>query len=105
MDALLRAIAEPRRRRILELVRDRELSAGEIAARFSVSRPAVSQHLKVLSDAGLLDVRKEGARRLYRVRGEAIGALKAFVDAWWESSLQRLRVQAETEHRRERDDR
>ena len=95
MDALFRAIAEPNRRRILELVRDRELSAGEIAARFSVSRPAVSQHLKVLSDSGLLERRKVGARRLYRVRGGAIAELKAFVDAQWEGSLERLKAEAE----------
>ena len=60
MDEVVRAIAEPRRRDILELVRDRELSAGEISSRFEVTRPAVSQHLTVLKDAGLLVERREG---------------------------------------------
>ncbi len=102
MDTLLRAIAEPRRRRILQLVRNRELSAGEIAAAFAVSRPAVSQHLKVLGDAGLLTVRKAGTRRLYRVRPEAIAELKAFLDTWWEGGLERLKASAEAEAEEER---
>ena len=68
MEAALKAIAEPRRRQILTLVRDEELSAGEIAAQFDVSRPAVSQHLAVLKEAGLVDERRNGTRRMYRAR-------------------------------------
>ena len=68
MEAAIRALAEPRRRRILELVRDGELTAGEIASTFDVSRPAVSQHLTVLKQAGLLAERREGTKRLYRAR-------------------------------------
>ena len=79
MDAVLRAIAEPNRRRILELVREAELSAGDIARAFAVSRPAVSQHLKVLEQAGLLTVRKVGTRRLYRARPQAVAEVKAFI--------------------------
>ena len=66
MEAALKAIAGPRRRRILTLVRDGELSAGEIAAHFDVTRPAVSQHLNVLKEAGLVSERRNGTRRLYR---------------------------------------
>ncbi len=105
MDAVLRAIAEPNRRKILGLVRDRELSAGEIAAAFAVSRPAVSQHLKVLEQAGLLAVRKHGTRRLYRARREAIAEVKAFVDSYWEQRLDRLKSAAEAEQRRDIDGR
>src|SRR5918998_2627564 len=68
MEAALKAIAAPHRRQILSLVREDELSAGEIAAHFDVTRPAVSQHLTVLKEAGLVDERRNGTRRLYRVR-------------------------------------
>jgi DNA-binding transcriptional ArsR family regulator len=105
MDAVLRAIAEPHRRKILKLVREHELSAGEIAAAFEVSRPAVSQHLKVLEQAGLLTVRKDGTRRLYRARREAIAEVKTFIDSYWEQRLDRLKSAAEAEQRRESDDR
>jgi DNA-binding transcriptional ArsR family regulator len=70
--AALRAIAEPRRLQILRLVRDREVSAGEIAKRFEVSRPAISQHLAVLKGAGLVTERREGTRRLYKSRDRRI---------------------------------
>ncbi len=72
MEAALRAIAEPRRRRILRLVRDAEMSAGEIASHFDVTRSAVSQHLRVLKDAGLLAERRNGTRRIYRIRPEGL---------------------------------
>ncbi len=87
MEDALRAIAEPRRREILRLVRDRELSAGEIAAQFEVTRPAVSQHLGVLKQAGLLEERREGARRLYRVRPEGLDGLRAFLEDFWGEGL------------------
>ena len=105
MDAVLRAIAEPNRRRILELVREAELSAGDIARAFAVSRPAVSQHLKVLEQAGLLTVRKVSTRRLYRARPQAVAEVKAFIDSYWQDSLERLKQAAEDHHRRETDDR
>lgn len=100
MDAVTRAIAEPRRREILTLVRDRELSAGEIASRFDVSRPAVSQHLTVLKDAGLLDERREGTRRLYRVRPEGMADLHDFLSQFWTDRLARLKLAAELEQQR-----
>src|SRR5438067_1940786 len=70
MEAALKAISAPTRRRILTLVRDGELSAGEIAAHFDVTRPAVSQHLNVLKEAGLVNERRNGTKRLYRARSE-----------------------------------
>lgn len=100
MEAALRAIAEPRRRRILELVSDRELSAGEIAARFDVTRPAVSQHLTVLREAGLLTERRDGTRRLYRARPQGLEELRAFLNRFWDERLDALKTAAETEERR-----
>jgi DNA-binding transcriptional ArsR family regulator len=97
MDAQLRALAGPRRRQILELVRDRELAAGEIAAHFDVTRPAVSQHLAVLKDAGLIAERRDGTRRLYRADGAGLLGLKQFVDRFWGAGLDRLKDEAEAE--------
>jgi DNA-binding transcriptional ArsR family regulator len=95
MEAALRAIAEPRRRRILELVGERELSAGEIAAHFDVTRPAISQHLGVLKEAGLVHERRNGTRRLYRARPQGLAELKAFLDAFWDEKLGALQREAE----------
>jgi DNA-binding transcriptional ArsR family regulator len=100
LDLAARAIAEPRRRQILALVRERELSAGEIAANFEVSRPAVSQHLKVLHGAGLLSERRQGTRRLYRARPEGLAGLRDFMDEFWTDRLERLRLAAELEQQR-----
>jgi DNA-binding transcriptional ArsR family regulator len=97
MEAALRAIAEPRRRRILTLVRDGELSAGEIASYFEISRPAVSQHLTVLREAGLVDERRNGTRRLYRARPEGLFELKAFLEGFWDARLEALKREAERE--------
>jgi DNA-binding transcriptional ArsR family regulator len=99
VDAALKAIAEPRRRRILTLVRDGELSAGEIAEHFDVTRPAVSQHLTVLKEAGLVDERRNGTRRLYRARPEGLAELKAFLEAFWDERLDALKREAEREER------
>lgn len=95
MEAALRAIAEPHRRQILRLVWDSELSAGEIATHFEVSRPAVSQHLAVLRDVGLVSERRAGTRRLYRASPEALSELKAFLDEFWGDRLEALRDQVE----------
>src|SRR5436309_13717422 len=80
MEATLKAIAAPHRRRILRLVRDEDLSAGEIAAHFDVTRPAVSQHLTVLQEAGLVNERRNGTRRLYRARPEGPVAMRTSPD-------------------------
>ena len=102
MEAALRAIAEPRRRRILELVRDQELSAGEIASQFEITRPAISQHLGVLKEAGLVDERRNGTRRLYRARPQGLAELKTFLDAFWDAKLEALQREAEREEERKR---
>jgi DNA-binding transcriptional ArsR family regulator len=94
MDAL-QVIAEPRRREILRLVWDDEASAGEIAARFDVSFPAISQHLGVLREAGFVRVRKDGTRRLYRADRERLGDLADVLQRTWASSLDRLAALAE----------
>jgi DNA-binding transcriptional ArsR family regulator len=99
MDAALKAIAAPRRRQILSLVRDGELSAGEIAAHFDVTRPAVSQHLNVLKEAGLVDERRNGTKRLYRARLEGLADLKAFLEEFWGDRLDALKREAESEER------
>jgi DNA-binding transcriptional ArsR family regulator len=100
LDLVTRAIAEPRRREILVLVGDGELSAGEIASRFDVSRPAVSQHIATLREAGLLDERRDGTRRLYRVRPEGMAGLSDFLNGFWTDRLERLRLAAELEQQR-----
>jgi DNA-binding transcriptional ArsR family regulator len=101
-DAVLRALAEPQRRRILTLVRDHELPAGEIADHFDITPQAVSQHLRVLKDAGLLHERRDGTRRLYVIRPEAIEPLRAFLEDLWPTSLQRLKHAVETDKARPR---
>ena len=103
MEAALRAIAEPRRRRILQLVRDEELSAGDIAAQFDISRPAVSQHVNVLKEAGLVSERRDGTRRLYRARPEGLGELRMFLEGFWEERLEALKNEAETKERSKRE--
>jgi DNA-binding transcriptional ArsR family regulator len=102
MQTVVHAISEPRRRQILELVRDRELTAGEIASGFDVTRPAISQHLAVLRNAGLLSERREGTRRLYRARPEGLAELRSFLDGFWEDGLGRLKLEAEKEQKRGR---
>ena len=100
MEAALKAIAEPRRRRILRLVWDAELSSGEIASHFDITRPAVSQHLGVLKEAGLVNERRNGTRRLYRARPQGLAELKAFLDEFWGDRLEALKREAEREERR-----
>jgi DNA-binding transcriptional ArsR family regulator len=95
-DAAFQALAEPRRREILRLVRDRPRSVNEIAERFDVTQQAISQHLKVLKDAGLVAVRPDGQRRLYVVRPEGLSALRDFLDEFWPDSLQRLKRAVES---------
>jgi DNA-binding transcriptional ArsR family regulator len=96
-DVVLRALAEPRRRQILVLVRDGELPAGEIAGHFDITHQAVSQHLRVLKDAGLLRERREGTRRLYALRPEAIEPVRAFLEDLWPASLSRLKAVVESD--------
>jgi DNA-binding transcriptional ArsR family regulator len=99
MDLALKAIAEPRRRAILRLVRDEELPSGEIARHFDVSGPAISQPLGVLKEAGLVTERRDGTRRLYRARLDGIDDLRRFLDDFWDDRLDRLRTVAEAAQR------
>ena len=95
----LQVIAAPSRLRILELVWDRELSAGEIAAQFDVSWSAVSQHLRVLREAGFVVDRREGTSRIYRTDQAALGSLRAIVEDHWRHGLGRVKDLAEAEQR------
>jgi DNA-binding transcriptional ArsR family regulator len=98
MDEALRAVADPTRRAILRLVRDGEMPAGAIARHFpSMSRPAVSQHLRVLADAGLVEMRPDGNHRLYRWRPEGLHDAAAFLEEMWSDRLARLKLAAERE--------
>ena len=97
MEVALRAIAAPRRRKILSLVRDTELSAGQIATHFEVTRPAISQHLNVLKEAGLVNERRNGTQRLYRARPEGLAEVKEFLDEFWGARLEALKREAERE--------
>src|SRR6266581_176581 len=99
MEAALKAIAAPRRRQILKLVRDDELTAGEIASHFDVTRPAISQHLNFLKEAGLVNERRNGTRRLYRARPEGLAELKDFLEGFWDVRLKALKREAEREEK------
>ncbi len=89
MDSL-QVVAEPRRRDILALVWDHELTAGDIAAQFDVTFGAISQHLAVLRSAGFVSMRKDGNRRLYRADKTGLGPLRVVLEAMWAKSLDRL---------------
>ena len=93
------AIADPIRRRVLELVRDDDLPAGALAERFDVSRPAVSRHLRVLREAGLVVERRQGRQRLYRANLEPLAELREWLDDYWSGRLADLRNLAEKEER------
>lgn len=100
MDAV-GAVAEPRRREILRLVWDSELSAGEIAERFDVTFGAVSQHLKVLRDFGLVTLRQDGKKRFYRADREGMGPLADYLQSMWATKLDALAELAEAAERAE----
>lgn len=95
----MEAIASPRRRHILRLVWDAERSAGDIAAAFDVSWPAISQNLRVLKDSGLVLERRSGTRRYYRADRRALGPLEGVLRQMWASELGRLKELAEREAR------
>ena len=100
MEAVLKAIADPRRRAILRLVSESELTVGNIAVHFDVTRPAISQHLGVLKEAGLVTERREGTKRLYRARPEGLLEVRTFLDSFWSRRLERLKREVEREERR-----
>ncbi len=92
---VLKALAEPQRIAILRLVHEQELPAGEIANHFRTTRQAISQHLRLLTNAGLLELRRDGTKRLYRVHREAFGELQTFLDVFWNNSLSSLKQRVE----------
>jgi DNA-binding transcriptional ArsR family regulator len=97
------AIAAPRRRDILRLIHTEELTAGAIAANFGdVSRPAISQHLRVLREAGLISERREGTRRLYRADTRGLDSLREYLERFWDERLETLKTEAEREERNKR---
>jgi DNA-binding transcriptional ArsR family regulator len=87
METALRAIAGPHRLEIVRLVHSRELTAGQIAAHFEVSRTAISQHVRLLRDAGLITERRQGTRRFYRVQPENLAALVAYLEVLVENAM------------------
>jgi DNA-binding transcriptional ArsR family regulator len=95
MNNALKAIAEPRRQEILRLVWNQERAAGDIAQHFDVSRPAISKHLRILREAGLLDERRKGTQRLYSARAEPLLELWRFLDSFWDEGLQAIKQAAE----------
>lgn len=95
LDAVAQALVEPTRRDILQLVRDDERTVGDIASHFDVTRPAISQHLRVLQDADLVIVRPEGNRRYYRARPEGLRELRVWVESFWRESLSTLKIEVE----------
>jgi DNA-binding transcriptional ArsR family regulator len=98
-EATFAALAEPRRRAMLMLVRDEPRSVGQIAEHFDITQQAVSQHLRVLHDAGLVAVRPEGQRRLYVVRPEGLESVEAFLRELWPATLRRLKTAVESDER------
>jgi len=96
------AVAQPKRREILRLLAGRELSATQIASNFEVTQPAISQHLKVLKDVGLVNERREGTKRLLSVRPEGLADLDDFLAEIVPAALGRLKAAAEGEERRGR---
>ncbi|HEY6117445.1 MAG TPA: metalloregulator ArsR/SmtB family transcription factor [Candidatus Dormibacteraeota bacterium] len=97
----LQALSSPRRREILRLVWSSERSAGEIARAFEVSWPAISQNLRVLKDAGLVKERRRGTSRLYRADRVALRPLESYLRAMWARKIDRLRLLAEAEERKQ----
>ena len=93
------ALYDPTRRTVLERLRDGPQSVGEIAAGLPVSRPAVSQHLKVLKDAGLVADRSEGTRRIYHIDPKGLGAMRAWLDQFWETALAAYAAEVEREEK------
>ena len=102
MDAMLRALSDGTRRQILTLVWREERTAGDIAAKFAMTRPSVSQHLSVLLDSELVSVRRAGTRRFYRANRQAVTRLRAELASLWDDSLARLKASAEASERKKR---
>ena len=94
---VLTALADPTRRRVFERLRQGPRPVAEIASGLPVSRPAVSQHLRVLKEAGLVDDRREGTRRLYSVNGDALAEVRDYFERFWDETLDAFKAVAERE--------
>ena len=104
----IQALGDPTRRTVFELLREGPRSVGELAGGLPVSRPAVSQHLRVLKEAGLVRERRQGTRNFYSVNGEGLAELRAYFDGFWDEALASFKAAAESEeggHEDEPDDR
>jgi DNA-binding transcriptional ArsR family regulator len=97
----LEALADPTRRKVFERLRSGPSSVGRLAAGMPVSRPAVSQHLKVLKEAGLVNEERDGARRIYRIDPHGLGRLRAWLDQFWESALDAFKAEAEKDFKKD----
>src|SRR5919108_353142 len=98
-DSSLTALADPTRRAIFERLRGGPRAVGELAAELPVTRPAVSQHLRVLEAAGLVSAEKAGTRRLYRIELQGVGALRDYLDGFWADALAAFKAEAERTER------
>lgn len=98
----LAVLADPTRRQVFERLREGPRAVNAIAAGLPVSRPAVSQHLKVLKDAGLVEERSEGVRRIYSLRREGLAELRDWLDSFWDDALLAFKIEAEHSHRARR---
>ncbi len=96
---MLKAIAEPRRQEILRLLWQRERAAGDVAAHFDISRPAISKHLRILREAGLLEERRVGTQRRYRARPERLADARRFLESFWDEGLAAIKRSAEDDAR------
>jgi DNA-binding transcriptional ArsR family regulator len=96
----LEALGDATRREIMDRLRGGPRSVGEIAVGLPISRPAVSQHLRVLKEAGLVTERRDGTRRIYRIEPKAVADLRAYFDSFWEQALAGFRAATEQEGRR-----
>ena len=99
VETVLKAIAEPRRQEILRLLWQRERAAGEVAAHYDISRPAISKHLRILKEAGLLEERRAGTQRLYRARPERLADARRFLESFWDEGLAAIKRSAEGDAR------
>ena len=102
-NAAFAALSDPTRRLVLERLAAGPRAVGQIAEGLSVSRPAVSQHLKVLKKAGLVSDRQDGARRIYAIDPKGLGAMRAWLDQFWDGALMALKAEIERVAREEKD--
>jgi DNA-binding transcriptional ArsR family regulator len=101
-ETVLRAIAEPQRQAILRLIWRQERRAGDVATHFDISRPAISKHLRILKEAGLIAERREGTQRLYRARPERLAEVRTFLESFWDEGVAEIKRSAEDNAQRRR---